>query len=509
MRVIALALALWAAAFGAGRAQTATPIRVEGGLLSAAAPDASGVRVFRAVPYAAPPVGPGRWREPSPVVAWTGVRPTDRFGANCMQPKAFGDIDPTTPGMSEDCLFLNVWTPAKAADARLPVMVWIHGGGFVAGSGSEPRHDGTALARQGVVVVTINYRLGAFGALATPELSAETAWKGSGNWGLMDQIAALEWVQRNITAFGGDPAKVTVFGESAGSWSVSALTASPLAKGLFRGAIGESGAVFGSTLRPVQSLEQAQVAGAAFAAAAGAPTLAQLRALPAEALLKLPFEPVPAVDGRVLPDAPERLIASGRGNPVPLIYGSTSAEGSFGLFQRAPYEGVVAKLAGSDGAALKDTLPADPKAAEETLGGDLMIGYPTWAWAATLRREAGVKTWSYLFDRRIGAPDGVRGRAQHADDIVFAFDHPDRREGFTAVETDRRVAAAMSGYLVNFAKTLDPNGPGLPPWPAYAPEKGADARMRFADAPAAEPDTTLKRYRLLQRFLAKGPPSAP
>ncbi len=507
MRRLALALALWLGA-AAAFAQAPAPIPVEGGLLAPASPDASGVRVFKGVPYAAAPVGAGRWREPRPVAAWSGVRPSDRFGANCMQPKAFGDIDPYTPGMSEDCLFLNVWTPATTASERLPVMVWIHGGGFVAGSGSEPRHDGVALAKQGVVVVTINYRLGVFGSLATPELSAETPWKGSGNWGLMDQVAALGWVKRNIAAFGGDPAKVTIFGESAGSWSVSALTASPLAKGLFRGAIGESGAVFGSTLRPVTTLARSEAAGIAFAQAAGAPTLARLRALPAEALLKPAFEPAPAIDGHVLPDTPERLLASGRGNPVALIFGSNSAEGSFGFFRTHRLDAVVARLAGPEAPALRAALPADPKVAEEALGGDLMIGYPTWAWGGAMR-QAGAPTWSYLFDRRIGAPDGVRGQAAHADDIVFAFGHPDRREGFTAVETDRRVAAAMSGYFVNFARTLNPNGPGLPLWPAYAPERREGVRMVFEDAPLVRPDPTLKRYELLRRLVAKGPPPAP
>src|ERR1700722_19231247 len=244
------------------------------------------VRAFLGIPYAAPPVGELRWKPPAPPAKWSGVRAATEFGAACMQGRPYSDMVFRDPGISEDCLSLNVWTPAKNPKANLPVMVWIHGGGFMAGASSEPRQDGGVLARQGVVVVSMNYRLGIFGFLALPDLAAESDKKAAGNYGLLDQVAALEWVKRNIAAFGGDPDNVTIFGESAGSFSVSALMASPVAKGLFQRAIGESGGAFASQGLPFHTLEESSEAGAKFANdALGAKTLAELRALPAQKIL--------------------------------------------------------------------------------------------------------------------------------------------------------------------------------------------------------------------------------
>ncbi len=267
-----------------------------------------GIHVFEGIPYAAPPVRENRWRAPQPVANWPGVRRADRFADQCMQMRVFDDMVFRNAGTSEDCLYLNVWTPTASSTARLPVLVYFFGGGFIGGDGSEFRYDGASLAGKGMVVVTISYRLGVFGFLAHPELSRESPHHASGDYGLLDQVAALRWVRKNISAFGGDPAKVTIGGESAGSISVSALMASPLARGLFRGAIGESGSVLGA-LSPVP-LARAEEQGADFASRIGAPTLASLRAMPAMELLLLALAPgraLPAHGGRLFPARESRL----------------------------------------------------------------------------------------------------------------------------------------------------------------------------------------------------------
>ncbi|HWW70912.1 MAG TPA: carboxylesterase family protein, partial [Duganella sp.] len=246
--------------------------------------EASGVTSYKGIPFAAPPVGDLRWKAPQPAQKWKGVRKADHFGPRAMQLPLFGDMVFRSDGVSEDCLYLNVWTPAKSAKAKLPVLVYFYGGGFAAGDGSEPRYDGASMAAKGIVTLTVNYRLNVFGFLAHPELSAESPNKASGNYGLMDQAAALNWVRKNIAAFGGDPSRVTIAGESAGSWSVSAQMITPLSKGLIAGAIGESGSLLG--LHPPAPLADAEKAGAAFAEKIGSPTLAALRALPAQQLLE-------------------------------------------------------------------------------------------------------------------------------------------------------------------------------------------------------------------------------
>ena len=233
-------------------------LSIEGGALAVAAPNARGVRAYKGVPYAAPPVGALRWRPPQPLLPWTGARSTAAFGPNSLQGIVWADIDPSIPGVSEDCLYLNVWTPAAPGGGeRWPTMVWIHGGGFVAGSGAEPRYDGARLAARGILVVTLNHRLNALGFLAHPELTAESGLGASGNYGMLDLVAALKWVRSNIAAFGGDPDRVTIAGESAGSEAVSTLMASPLAKGLFARAIGESGAMFATPTRGPKPLAKA------------------------------------------------------------------------------------------------------------------------------------------------------------------------------------------------------------------------------------------------------------
>ena len=299
--------------------------------------DDGAVRSFLGIPYAAPPVGDLRWQPPVPAAKWTGVRKATEFGAHCMQGKVFGDMKFRDPGGSEDCLTLNVWVPAKPSAAKLPVMVWIYGGGFAAGTTSEARQDGTNLAQQGVIVVSMNYRLGVFGFFVHPELAKESGHNAAGNYGFFDQTAALRWVHENIAAFGGDPGNVTIFGESAGSFSVSAQMASPLSKGLFQKAIGESGGAFysgGLTFEPRSAREEKDAK--TVSAKLGVSTLAELRAIPAQKLLdafappRSPgFDFGPDVDGYFLPEPVPAIFAAGKQNDVPLLAGWNHDEDIF------------------------------------------------------------------------------------------------------------------------------------------------------------------------------------
>jgi len=311
--------------------------------------EASGVHSFKGIPYAAPPVGDLRFREPQPAVSWQGVRKAQAFGPRAMQLPIFGDMKFRSDGVSEDCLYLNVWVPAKGG--HLPVLVYFYGGGFVAGDGSEYRYDGESMAKRGIIAVTVNYRLGIFGFLAHPDLSKESAHHSSGNYGLLDQHAALEWVQQNIAAFGGDPARVTIAGESAGSISVCAQMASPLSKGLFAGAIGESGGLTGN-IKPVR-LDTAEKNGAAFAARLGKKSIADLRVMTATDLLQATAKGArfsTVIDGYFLPEAPDEIYSDGSQMKVSLLAGWNSAEVSYGgiLGASAPtvegYEAAVRKL---------------------------------------------------------------------------------------------------------------------------------------------------------------------
>ena len=357
--------------------------------------DASGASAYLGIPFAAPPVGALRWAAPQPVTPWPGVRKATQFGARCMQARIFDDMI-FRDDVGEDCLYLNVWTPPGAtASSRLPVMVWIYGGGFVAGSASEPRQDGTALSRKGVVVVSMNYRLGVFGFLAHPELTKASSTHASGNYGLLDQIAALTWVQHNVAAFGGDPGNVTIFGESAGSFSVSALMASPVAKGLFHKAIGESGGYFGGpngSLAP-KSLAASEAAGVAFATSVGADSLAALRAKSADDVLKAAMAHrdqrfAPTIDGYVLPQDPTAIFLAGTQNRVPLLAGWNAGEGRAGV-TTAKDKMTAQTFVSQTRDRFKDHADAvlkvypaasDAEAVESAaaLAGDMFIGYGTW-----------------------------------------------------------------------------------------------------------------------------------
>jgi para-nitrobenzyl esterase len=492
---------------------TAESIKIEGGLLALAEADASGVRSFKGIPYAAPPVGALRWRPPQPVAPWAGVRRSDVFGPNSMQGVVFDDIDPLSAGVSEDCLYLNVWTSAVGAAEPLPVMVWIHGGGFAVGSGAEPRYDGANLAAKGIVVVTLNHRLNALGFLAHPELTAESGDGVSGNYGMLDLVAALRWLSRNIGAFGGDRHRITIAGESAGSMAVSALMASPLARGLFARAIGESGAMFPSPGRSQATLAEAEQAGLAFARKLGAESLAALRAKSAEDILAaapgIGFRPV--IDGRFLPRAPAEIFAAGDQNDVPLLAGWNRDEGfNFTLLggdvDEKPYlEQVRAIFADKAEAALRfypAGVDAEKKSAQ-ALGGDLTIIHGTWSWIEAQKKTGRAELYRFRFDRAPLTPEGWFGArpsaeagAFHAGELLYVFDNLDAFP-WLITQDDRDIAALTSRYWTNFVKTGDPNGAGLPRWPSY---RSADAPLLAIDAPVAvERDADRAR----QEFLAE------
>jgi para-nitrobenzyl esterase len=480
--LVAVGVCLLAANLLAGMQE---PVKVDGGLITGRPSWGWNVRAYRGIPYAAPPVGDLRWKPPAPVVPWTGVRAADHFGASCMQAQREqsnswwnDDVYP----VSEDCLYLNVWTPAASADERLPVMVWIYGGGGVQGSGSEQFYDGDGLAKKGVVVVTFNYRVNVFGWMAHPELTKESPNHSSGNYGELDQIAALQWVHRNIAAFGGDPSKVMIFGQSGGSRSVNWLQASPLAKGLFRAAAGESHAVFG----PMTHLAEAEAHGVEFAKSLGKASLADLRAMSAEDLeaasIKSPSGMTGAiVDGWVLPDEIRAIFKAGRQNDVALLTGATNDEGAR-IGGRAPLPKTAAAYRewarAAFGAKADAFLAAYPAATDADVEQALhdarrdanFAQHRTWARAQATTGTSPV--YLYMFRQGPPAPPS-NGNSQppmigaaHGAEIFYVFDNLRYRD-LPWTDVDRRIADETSSYWSNFAKHLDPNGAGLPEWPAY------------------------------------------
>lgn len=545
------ATAALAQAPGAGAAspQVAGPqVRTADGVVQGTVA-ATGVRTFRGIPFAAPPVRELRWRPPQPAARWAGVRPADRFADQCMQARVFGDMMFRNAGISEDCLYLNVWTPAGATpDAKLPVLVYFYGGGFSAGDGSEPRYDGESMARRGIVVVTMSYRLGIFGAFSHPELSAESPQQASGNYGLMDQTASLRWVRANIAQFGGDPAQVTIAGESAGSFSVSAQMASPLAKGLFARAIGESGAFFSGAVTSPPRAETEQN-GVKFAQAVGAPTLTALRALSATELLEASGRPGvprfgPNVDGWFLPRPPAEIYAAGEQARVPLLAGWNSEE----MTGRALLQGqgdatperaraIFAQQFGAR-AAEAETLfpvgtPAEAMRSLTDLASDRFIGYSTWKWLDVHGRTSGQPVYRYLYARPRPAPveagvtanlaGGVtRGSANaappppatgavHSAEIEYAMGNLPLNKVFAWTPDDFKVSETLQGYFANFIKRGDPNGVGLPEWPrGNAPEgaQGGVQRMRIDVQSRAEPEPRARYLFLDQVYAAAKPASA-
>jgi len=458
----------------------AQQVTIDSGALDGATAD--GVASFKGIPYAAPPLGERRWAAPAPVARWTEPRDATRFGADCMQNPVPGDVSHGAP-MAEDCLSLNVWTPEATASARLPVMVWIHGGGFVAGSGALATTDGTQLAKRGVVVVTFNYRLGRFGFFAHPALGE------AANWGLMDQIAALTWVKRNIAAFGGDPANVTIFGESAGGESVARLMASPVANGVFAKAIAASGG--GRDRWP--ALAEAQTKGGAFAAKVGAADLAALRALPADTVRggitilnkEEAFYSGPVTDGTIVPGHADMVFAAGKQARIPFIGGSNDDELGFMPGPFLPMvNGPVLKELG-DGAKMVNIAYGSDERAARYLAGDAIFGEPALALAGRHARS-GAPTWLYRFGYVTESKREPGKGAAHASDVPFQFGNLPA----DASAADRAAAVRIMSYWTRFARTGNPNGEGLAAWSRLDADKPALLAIgidRTAMAPAATP----------------------
>src|SRR5579872_112400 len=452
-------------------------IKVEGGLISGAMDTRGDIHSFKGIPFAAPPVGPLRWKAPQPVVPWTGVRSCDQFGASPMQNKPAAFLMWTeeyliapTP-ISEDCLYLNVWSGARTPGERRPVLVWIYGGGFSSGGGNVPIYDGTAMARKGIIFVSINYRVGIFGFFSDPELSSESGHQASGNYGLMDQIAALKWVRNNIAAFGGDPNNVTIAGQSAGSMSVNCLVASPLAKGLFQKAIGESGGFFS---RDMLSLGEAEESGRKLMQSLGITGLEAMRAIPADELLKKggALHTFPVVDNYVLPAQVADIFAAGKENPVSLLTGWNEDEGFvFGPTKKAAdYRQDIEKEYGAAAATVLKYYPADNDSmagvSQVRLSRDMIFGRQNYAWA-NVASSHGRRVFAYRFVRRPPtAPGGRRWGAFHTAEVPYAYDNLQFVHR-PWEPLDYNLADEMSTYWANFVKTGDPNGIGLPRWPLY------------------------------------------
>lgn len=495
-------------------AMAADVVKTDKGVVQGTTSADSKVRIFKGIPYAAPPVGDLRWKEPQPAASWSGVRKAAEFGPRCMQTNVFGDMVFRDKGPSEDCLYLNVWTPAKNAEAHLPVMVWIYGGGFVAGASSEPRQDGENLAKKGVVVVSMNYRLGIFGFFALPELAKESGHNAAGNYGLLDQAAALQWVQRNIAEFGGDPKNVTIFGESAGSFSVSALMASPLSKDLLHKAIGESGAFFGKTLA-AKSLSESEEDGAKFARESlGTDSLAALRAKPAKQVQSAQkksdaFRFEPNIDGYFLPETVSAIYAAGKQAHVPLLAGWNADEGSYhAIFQHeAPTAQNFVKWAQSHFGDKADELlkvyPAnsdeEAKRSAQDLAGDQFTGFSTWKWLDMQLATGDAPVYRYKFEDAPPAPaNGSQTEshgAYHSAEIEFVFEAlPSKKLPWRP--EDRKLSDEMSSYWTNFAKAGDPNGDDLPKWPRYDKQDGYQVMHLSANSHSA-PAQHMARYEFL------------
>ncbi|WP_298242563.1 carboxylesterase family protein [uncultured Bradyrhizobium sp.] len=498
------------------KAELGREVRTQAGRVRGSSRDADGVLAFKGIPYAAPPLGPLRWRPPLEPARWAGVRDALVFGAGCLSAL---ENDHRPGPRNEDCLYLNVWTAARHADERRPVMVWIHGGGFQFGSSANPATDGAALAASGVVVVSFNYRLGIFGFLAHPDLDAEGP---SGNYGLQDQLAALRWVQANIAAFGGDPDNVTLFGESAGAMAVGLLIASPLAHGLFHKAIGQSGAFWDGRHGPLQSFDEARARGIAFARRQSDGSIAALRQMPADRLnaaAPWSFEtsPVvgafsPSIDRYVVPDVPARRFLRGEQMQIPLLAGWNAAEEFPFMPQALPHPSMHAFLAAAEAmfgrermADFRKLYPAateaEAKISAAALTGDMVIGEQCWQWLRLHRRTQAAPVYGYVF----GYTSPYTPIASHVTEIPFVFGTltPQQVIGSTAppADEDRALARTMMGYWVNFAARGNPNGPGLPPWPAYGE---SDVVQIIGTTIGARPNPQGERFRFLGSFRQDG-----
>ncbi len=515
-------------------------VKTASGTLEGTGRQTSGVREFNGVPFAQPPVGKLRWTAPQPVSNWSGVRQAKAFGPRCMQQALFGDMGFRSNGMSEDCLYLNIWTPAKSGTEKLPVMVYFFGGGFMAGDGSEPRYDGESMATKGIVAITVNYRLGVFGFLAHPELTKESPHHVSGNYALLDQNAALQWVHQNIAAFGGDPRRVTIAGESAGSIAVSAQMASPLSKDLIAGAIGESGSILGA-LAPV-TLAKGEEDGVKFASLVGKPDIASLREIGGDQILEIAgkrggprFSPV--VDGYFFPEWPAAIFAAGKQAHVPLLAGWNSEEMNgrsvLGQDDATPenLEKAIHRLYGEHGAEVAKeytgTSNDDARDLATELASARFIAYSTWKWIDLAGKTGGKPVYRYYYSRprpamkpemgnvTAGLAGGVvKGPAQapaarpiprgavHSAEIEYALGNLDGNKVYAWSPDDYKVSTSMEQYFANFIKTGDPNGPGLSKWPAA--NSGEAVRFLQIDVNTrAEKADHEGRYRVLDKLAAQ------
>jgi para-nitrobenzyl esterase len=474
----------------------------------------NGVASFKGIPFAAPPVGELRWKAPQPVKAWTGIKKADAFAPGCMQDIGMAKMMGAPEKISEDCLYLNVWTAARNAGEKLPVMVWIYGGGFSAGMTSVPTYDGTKLAQKGVVLVSTAYRVGPFGFLAHPDLSRESG-KGSGTYGLEDMIAALRWVKNNIARFGGDPSRVTIFGESAGGIAVSMLAASPPAKGLFERAISESGGSFAPSRfaneagQNVPTLKLAESTGKSFLGKLGANDIKAARALGSEQIQKgLAGSGMglfwPAAGGDVLPGDQYELYRAGRFNDTPILIGTNSDEGA--LFVRtgvtaAAFEQQIRTGYGPQADAILNSYPhktdAEALRAAKDIFRDTAFAWPTWSWARLQSQKGKGKAYVYYFDHRTASsPDG----ASHGAEISCVFGNFGGFGGAPPKADDFALSDLMSSYWTNFAKSGDPNGPGLPKWPAFS--ENQQMAMFFDPAPSARPLPNVEKLKAVDAYYA-------
>jgi para-nitrobenzyl esterase len=502
------------------RAQGGPVVKTDKGSVQGALTPDGKVQTFLGIPYAAPPVGALRWRAPQPAAAWKGVRPATEFGHHCWQFGVSADMVFRDAGQSEDCLTLNVWSPASAKSAPLPVMVWVHGGGFTSGGSSEPRQDGQSLAARGVVVVSMNYRLGMLGFFAHPELTAESPQHSAGNYGLLDMVAALAWVKQNIRAFGGDPSNITLFGESAGSFAVSMLMASPLSEGMLAKAIGESGAAFWNRNGSYTTLARSETHDPSLAKTVlGTSDLAALRAMPAQDLASRPAlygstAFAPNIDGYFLPDSPLHLYQAGKQAHIPLLAGWNADEIRLSVKRSktpvtaASFRAQMDKEFGDKATQALAVFPAatdaQALASAGDFAGDRFLVYATWHWIEAQTLTGGAPVYRYRFD--LAAPPSkfhpAGSDAFHSDEIEYVFGTLDSRPGSVWRPEDRRVSDQMQRYWTNFARTGDPNGTGLPHWPVYKAADGWPV-LHLDATSAAKPDALRERYLFLDEAWAK------
>lgn len=521
---------VWAQSNDAFNVQT----KVKNGIIEGNYDTRDGIQTYFGIPFAKPPVGDLRWKAPQPLDDWAGVKETKKFGPRPVQAVVFGDMKSESDGVSEDCLYLNVWTPAKRNTTGLPVLLYYYGGGNVAGDGSEPRYNGRSMAKKGIVVVTVNYRLNIFGFLAHPELSKEASYKASGNYGMLDQAAGLKWVEENIAAFGGDPKKITIAGESAGSAAVSMQMASPLSRDRIAGAIGESGAGINPTMAPV-SLQEAEKTGENFVKRAGYSSIKELRALSTREVYEIFSESrmfgfPTVIDGYFLPKTLPEIFEAGEQAQVPLLLGWNNAEIPGYAFTQGPYskEVYLAKVKEAFPDTYEEALKLYPYSNDKEiewsatdLASDRFIAYSTWKWFDLHRKHSDKSVYRYLYSKLrpplkdqnlvAGLAGGTNSGpaappaigAPHACEIEYCMGNLDLVTDFAWTADDYKVSATMQEFFANFIKTGNPNGEKLPQWPNAEPKDDAPSVMVIDVESKAVKAQNDARYRFLDRYYKK------